>query len=57
MIHDWVFLILWVTSLFVTVWGQHWYDRAKRLADAITYMVEEQAEEADQEVGPEEDVQ
>ncbi len=46
MIHDWVFLILWVTSLGVTLWGQKWKAKAERLADAIQYLIEEQADEA-----------
>ncbi len=44
MIHDWTVLIMWVTSLLVTLWGQHWYDKAKRQQDAIQYMIEEQAD-------------
>lgn len=40
-IHDWVVLIMWVTSLLVTGWGQRWKAKADRLADAIQYMVEE----------------
>jgi hypothetical protein len=40
-IHDWVFLILWVTSLGVTLWGQKWKAKAERLADAIQYLIEE----------------
>jgi hypothetical protein len=42
--HDWVVLIMWVTSLFVTAWGQKWKAKADRLADAIEYLVEEQAD-------------
>lgn len=40
-IHDWVVLIMWFTTLLVALWGQHWYDKAKRLQDAIEYMVED----------------
>lgn len=45
MIHDWVVLIMWVTSLGVTAWGQHWRAKAERLHDALTFMVEEEADE------------
>lgn len=31
---------LTVALVGVAMWGQHWYDRAKRLQDAIQYMVE-----------------
>lgn len=41
--HDWVVLIMWVTSLLVTLWGQRWKAKADRLGDAIQYLVEEQA--------------
>lgn len=47
MIHDWVVLIMWVTTLLVAVWGQHWYDKAQRQADAIAYMLEEQVDGTD----------
>lgn len=54
MTHDWVVLIMWVTSLFVTAWGQKWKAKADRLADAVQYLVEEQANEGDaEEVVPE----
>lgn len=43
MIHDYIVLIMWVTSLLVTLWGQHWRTRAHRLQDALEYVVEEQA--------------
>lgn len=43
MTHDWVVLIMWVTSLGVTAWGQKWKAKADRLADAVQYLVEEQA--------------
>lgn len=33
----------------VAMWGQHWYDRAHRLQDTITYMVMEETEEAEDE--------
>lgn len=45
MIHDWVVLIMWVTSLGVTAWGQKWKVKAERLHDALTFMVEEEASE------------
>lgn len=45
MIHDWVVLIMWVTSLGVTAWGQYWKAKAERLRDALTFMVEEEADE------------
>lgn len=45
MIHDWVVLIMWVTSLGVTAWGQKWKAKAERLHDALTFMVEEEANE------------
>lgn len=45
MIHDWVVLIMWVTSLGVTAWGQKWKAKAERLHDALTFMVEEEASE------------
>jgi hypothetical protein len=45
--HDWVVLIMWVTSLFVTLWGQKWKAKADRLGDAIQYLVEEQASAED----------
>lgn len=35
---------MWVTSLGVTAWGQKWKAKAERLHDAITYMVEEGAD-------------
>lgn len=39
-------LILLVLLLVVTTaWGQYWYDRARRLADAIEYMIEEEMDE------------
>ena len=47
MTHDWVVLIMWVTSLFVTAWGQKWKAKADRLADAVEYLVEEQANDSD----------
>ena len=52
MTHDWVVLIMWVTSLFVTAWGQKWKAKADRLADAVEYLVEEQVD-----AGAEETVQ
>lgn len=45
MIHDWTVLIMWVTSLGVTAWGQKWKAKAERLKDAIQYLVEEQTDE------------
>ena len=55
MIHDWVVLIMWVTSLGVTAWGQKWKAKAERLHDALTFMVEEEANEGvAEEVVPEE---
>lgn len=45
MTHDWTVLIMWATSLGVTLWGQKWKSRADRLQDAITYMVEDEADE------------
>lgn len=45
MIHDWVVLIMWVTSLGVTAWGQKWKAKAERLHDALTFIVEEEASE------------
>lgn len=55
MIHDWVVLIMWVTSLLVTLWGQKWKAKAERLHDALTYMVEEQADEGVAEEGVDEE--
>lgn len=39
-------MIYFLASLLVatTAWGQYWYDRARRLSDAIQYMVEEEVE-------------
>lgn len=45
MTHDWVVLIMWVTSLGVTLWGQKWKAKAERLTDALQYLIEEQADE------------
>jgi hypothetical protein len=53
-IHDWVVLIMWVTSLGVTAWGQRWKAKADRLADAVEYLVEEQMD-ADTEEAVQED--
>jgi hypothetical protein len=44
-IHDWTVLIMWVTSVGVTAWGQKWKAKAERLQDALQYIVEEQADE------------
>lgn len=49
-IHDWVVLVMWVTSLFVTAWGQKWKAKADRLADAVEYLVEEQVDADAEEV-------
>lgn len=43
--HDLSILIMWVTSLGVTAWGQKWKAKAERLQDALQYLVEEQADE------------
>lgn len=34
------FLIILLVA--VTAWGQYWYDKARRQADAIQYMLEEE---------------
>jgi hypothetical protein len=44
--HDWTVLIMWVTSVGVTAWGQKWKAKAERLQDALQYIVEEQADES-----------
>lgn len=49
MIHDWTVLIMWVTSLGVTAWGQYWKAKADRLADAVEYLVEEQVDAGSEE--------
>lgn len=49
MIHDWAVLIMWVTSLLVTAWGQNWKAKADRLADAVEYLVEEQVDAGSEE--------
>lgn len=36
------FLIILLVA--VAIWGQYWYDRAHRLADAMAYMIEEEME-------------
>lgn len=41
MTHDWTVLIMWATSLGVTLWGQKWKARADHLQDVITYMVDD----------------
>lgn len=46
MIHDWTVLIMWVTSLGVTAWGQKWKAKAERLKDAVEYLVEERVDES-----------
>lgn len=46
MTHDWVVLIMWFTSLFVTAWGQRWKAKADRLGDAIQYLLEEQTDDS-----------
>jgi len=46
---------MWVTSLLVTLWGQKWKAKAERLHDALTYMVEEQADEGVAEEGVDEE--
>jgi len=52
--HDWTVLIMWVTSLGVTAWGQKWKAKADRLGDAIQYLIEEQTDGDDaEEVVPE----
>lgn len=41
-------VMLWITSLIlvaVAMWGQYWYDRARRLQDAIAYMIEEEIDD------------
>lgn len=38
-------ILLWLTMVIlvgVAMWGQYWYDRAHRLMDAMTYMIEEE---------------
>lgn len=43
-------ILLWVTMMIlvgVAVWGQHWYDRAHRLMDAMQYMIEEEVDDAE----------
>lgn len=45
MTHDLSILIMWVTSLGVTSWGQRWKAKAERLADTLQYMIEEEASE------------
>lgn len=45
MTHDWAVLIMWVTSLGVTAWGQKWKAKAERLQDALQFMVEEEVGE------------
>lgn len=55
MIHDSVVLIMWVTSLGVTLWGQKWKAKAERLHDALTYILEDQADEELAEEGVEEE--
>lgn len=39
-------IILIILLVLVTVWGQYWYDRAQRLIDTITYILEAESEEA-----------
>lgn len=39
------FLVLVVVA--VSIWGQYWYDRAHRLADAMAYMIEQETESED----------
>lgn len=39
---NWVFLLTDLLILLTAVWGQYWRDRAKRLEDVITFMVEEE---------------
>lgn len=46
MIHDWTVLIMWVTSLGVTAWGQSWRAKAERRKDVIQYMIEGEADES-----------
>ena len=41
-------VILYLLTVFVTAWGQYWYDRARRLSDAIQYMVEEEVDEQEE---------
>jgi len=38
-----VFLVIILVG--VAMWGQYWHDRAHRLIDTITYMLEEEIEE------------
>jgi hypothetical protein len=37
-----VTILLVIILVGVAMWGQYWYDRAKRLQDAIAFMVDEE---------------
>jgi hypothetical protein len=42
-------VIYFLITLLVatTAWGQYWYDKARRQADAIAFMIEQEVEDAE----------
>lgn len=43
-------VIMSLVAIVTTAWGQYWYDRARRLSDALQYLIEEEFESEDEEV-------